>query len=100
MCSLGLRNLVLVLLCYNLYTVYDKIFAGQKFRQAQLPLYCRGINFRQCGKGRHTLNVIINTGQKIRTIKISPVRTDGEIGENFLLAKTSAYIVQYMHACI
>ena len=25
-----------------------------------------GVNFRQCGKGRHVLNVIINTGQKIR----------------------------------
>ena len=23
-----------------------------------------GINFRQCGKGRHILYVIINTGQK------------------------------------
>ena len=24
------------------------------------------INFHQCGKGRHILHVIINTGQKIR----------------------------------
>ena len=52
-----------------------------------------GINFHQCGKGRHILNVIINTGQKIRTIKISPIRADGEIGENFLLAKISVYTV-------
>ena len=66
--------------------------------QPQMPLYCRnikfgGINFRQCGKGRHILYVIINTGQKIRVIKISPMRADGKIGENFLLAKISAYTV-------
>ena len=42
-----------------------------------------GINFRQCGKGRHILFVIINTGQKICVIKISQMRADGEIGENF-----------------
>ena len=59
-------------------TIYDKIFAGQKFRQPQLPLYCRnhtfgGIKFRQCGRGRYILN---DTGQKIRAIKISPIRTD------------------------
>ena len=38
------------------YTVQSKIFAGQKFRQAQLPLYCRNIRwnkFHQCCKGRH-----------------------------------------------
>ena len=52
-----------------------------------------GINFHQCGKGRHVLNVIINMGQKTHVIKISPIRTDGEIGENFLLAKISAYTV-------
>ena len=57
-----------------------------------------GINFRQCGKGRHILYVIINTGKKkIRIIKISPMRADGEIGENFLLAKISAYTV---HVCV
>ena len=52
-----------------------------------------GINFRQCGKGHHILCVIINTGQKIHVIKISPMRADGEIGKNFLLAKISAYMV-------
>ena len=36
-----------------------------------------GINFRQCSKGRHILNVIINTGQKIRAIKTLPIRADG-----------------------
>ena len=41
-----------------------------------------GINFRQCSKGRHILNVIINIGQKICAIKILPIRTDGQIGEN------------------
>ena len=35
-----------------------------------------GINFRQCGKGCHILYVIINTGQKIRIIKILPKRAD------------------------
>ena len=52
-----------------------------------------GINFRQCDKGRHILNVIINMAQKIRAIKILPMKADGEIGENFLLAKISAYTV-------
>ena len=50
-----------------------------------------GINFRQCSKGHHILNVIINTGQKIRAIKISPIRADGKIGENFLPAKISTF---------
>ena len=54
-----------------------------------------GINFRQCGKGCHILYVIINTRQKICMIKISPMRADGEIGENFLLAKISTYIVYW-----
>ena len=52
-----------------------------------------GINFRQYGKGCHILNVIINTGQNICAIKISPIRADGEIGKNFLLAKISTYTV-------
>ena len=70
----------------------------EKFRQPQIPLYCRnigGINFCQCGKGRHILYVIINTGQKIHVIKISPMRADGKIGENFLLVKISAYGILY-----
>ena len=29
-----------------------------------------GINFRQCSKGRHILNVIINTGQNFRVYDI------------------------------
>ena len=52
-----------------------------------------GINFRQCGKGRHILCVIINTGQKIHRIKISPMQAGGEIGETFLLAKIFSYTV-------
>ena len=36
---------------------------------------------------------MINTGQKIHAIKILPIRAGGEIGENFLLAKISAYTV-------
>ena len=51
------------------------------------------IIFHQCGKGHHILYVIINTGQKIHVIKISPMRADGEIGENFLLEKISVYTV-------
>ena len=52
-----------------------------------------GINFRQCSKGYHILNVINNTGQKIHVIKIPSIRADGEIDENFLLAKFSTYTV-------
>ena len=52
-----------------------------------------GINFCQCGKGHHILNVIINTGQKIRVTKISPIKADGKIGKNFLLAKISVCTV-------
>ena len=58
------------------HTVYNKILTKQKFFQTYLPLYCR--NFHQCGKGHHILNVIINTGQKICAIKISPIRAEGE----------------------
>ena len=54
-----------------------------------------GINFRQCGKGHHILNVIINTGH---AIKILPIRADGEIGKNFLLAKISMYMA-YAYMC-
>ena len=70
-------------------TVYVKIFAWQKFRQPHLRIaeIFGGINFHQCGKGHHILYVITNTGQKIRVIKISPMRADGEIGEKFLHAK-------------
>ena len=78
------------------YRIWQKIFARQKFHQPQLPLYYRNIwwnKFHQCGKGRHILNVIINMGQKIRAIKISPMRADGEIGKNFLLVKISTYTV-------
>ena len=35
--------------------------------------------------------------KKICVIKISPTRADGEIGENFLLAKISAYTVEITH---
>ena len=52
-----------------------------------------GINFRQCGNGRHIFCVIMNTGQKIRGIKISPMQAGGEIGEIFLLAKIFGYTV-------
>ena len=44
-----------------------EIFAGQKFGQPQLPLYCRNFlwkSFHDCGEGRHVLFAIINTGQK------------------------------------
>ena len=51
------------------------------------------LNFYQCGKGHHILCAIINTGQKIHVIKISPMRADGEVGENFVLAKISVYTV-------
>ena len=60
-------------------TAYVKIFAWQKFHQAQLPL---------C-KCRHILNV--NTGQKVRVIKILLMRAGGEIGEIFFLAKLRVY---------
>ena len=53
-----------------------------------------GINFHQCGKGRHILYVIINTGQKIHVIKISPMRADGEIGENFCVYGTMTLVCQ------
>ena len=51
-----------------------------------------GINFYQCGKGRHILYIIINTGQKI-VENFSPMTTGGEIGEIVLLVKILA--VQY-----
>ena len=63
-----------------------------------------GINFCQCVKGRHILYVIINTGQRIHLISISPVRADGEIDENFLLPKASVYTLLRsnggLHVCL
>ena len=61
----------------------------------QLPLYSEifgGINFRQCGKlvAISSMYSLIQD-QKNCMIKISPMRADGEIGENFLLAKFSTY---------
>ena len=69
----------------------DKNFAKPSYF-CIAEIFC-GIYFRQCGKGPHILNVMINTGQKIHAIKISPIRADCEIGETFLLAKISAYAV-------
>ena len=85
----------------NRFTVYNKISLNKNF--AKLSYLCiaeifGGINFRQCCEGRHILNVIINTGQKIHAIKISPIRADGKIGENFLLAKISVYTIIFISA--
>ena len=72
----------------NNITVQLKIFAGQKFRQAQLASYLcvaeifGGINFRQCGKGRHAYPLCTCLGQNLQ-IKISPMRAGGEIGTKF-----------------
>ena len=71
-----------------------KIFA--KPRYLCITEIFSGINFRQCNKGYHILCVIIHTGQNICMIKILPMRADGEISENFLLAKISMYTV---HVC-
>ena len=83
---------------YHIIVIRSRIpyTTKQKLCQAQLPLYCRNIRwnkYHQCSKGCHILNVIINTGKKIGAIKISPIRADGEISKNFLLAKISAYMV-------
>ena len=76
---------------YKQYCIRQN-FHWTKFRQAQLPLYCRNIrNFRQCGEGHHILNVIINTGQKNSSDKNFANKADGEIRENFLLVKIFAY---------
>ena len=63
-----------------------EIFAGKKFGQPQLPLYCRKFlwkSFHECGEGRHVLFAIINTGQKISMITFLTTRAGGEIGKNF-----------------
>ena len=79
--------------CSKIYCICEN------FRMTKIsptPDTCRNIwwnKFSPCGKGCHILYVIINTGQKIRVIKISPIRASGEIGENFLLAKISVYTV-------
>ena len=68
---------------------------GENFRQAQylcIAVIFRGINFCHYSKGWHIHNVIFNTGRKFADTKlISPMRADGGIGENFLLAKISGY---------
>ena len=63
----------------------DKNFANPSY--PCITKIFAGIKFRQCGKGRHIFCVIrvINTGQKICGIKISPMQAGGEIGENFWL---------------
>ena len=46
------------------------------------------------------LYIIINTGQKIQGTILLPTRPGGEIGENFLLAKISGYMVDiYCYTC-
>ena len=57
----------------------DKNFANPRY--LCIAEILGGINFRQCSKDRHIFYVIINTGQKIHVIKISPMRADGEIGK-------------------
>ena len=61
------------------YIPYDKYFT--KPSHLCVAETFGGINFCQCGKGRHILYVIINTGQKICVIKILPMRADGKIGK-------------------
>ena len=78
----------------------QKFFAGQKFHQAQLPLYYRNIRcnkFHQYSKGCHMLYVIINTGQKSRGTKFSITRSGGEISEDFLLVIISGSTVFIDH---
>ena len=63
------------------------MLAGQKFHQAQVPVYCR-FNSRQYGKGCHihALCTTKNRGTKL----LSPTRPGGEIGENqFLVFRDS-----------
>ena len=52
-----------------------------------------GIVFWPCGKDHHRLYEIVNMGQEICGIKISPMRAGGEKGKNFLHAKISGYTV-------
>ena len=54
-----------------------EIFVGQKFTK---PRY-RWNEFCHYCKGRHTLCVIISTGQKIHRTKLLPTRPGGEIGK-------------------
>ena len=68
-------------------TVYMKFSLDKNFAKPSNLCIAEILNFRQCSKDRHILYVIINAGQKIRIIKISPMRADGEISKIFLLAK-------------
>ena len=57
--------LVRMILLFAGFTVWLKNFAGEEYRQAQLPFYCRNISrnfFSQCSKSCY---VIINTGDII-----------------------------------
>ena len=47
------------------------------------------LNFGQCGKGYHILNVIVYREYEIKFLLM---RATGEIGENFLLVKISTYM--------
>ena len=86
--------LEMVFSCYGhstciLYSRTD-IFTGQIFHPSQLPEILSGINFCQCGKGRHRLYVIINIGDKVipdlaailysmhkKFARISPMKSGG-----------------------
>lgn len=85
---------IVVALCFdkNSFTYYlmkVKINLEHNFNQPTYPCITEILcgNVRSCSKDRHRLYVIINMGQKIRGIKISPMRAVDEKGENFLQAK-------------
>ena len=81
----------IIIIPYSRFISLDKNFA-------QPSCLCIAENIQwgnccPCSKGRHRLHVIINTGQKIRGINISPMRAGGKKGENFLQTKISGYTV-------
>ena len=55
-----------------------------------IEIFC-GINICPCSDDYHRLYVIINTGQNIGRINISPVTARDENGGNSLQAKISGY---------
>jgi hypothetical protein len=69
------------------YSMYVEIFAGQKFRQAQLPSYCKKC-FANMVKVAISSMQSLTEDKKHGVMKFSSMRAHGKI---FLLVKISTY---------
>ncbi len=84
-------NFMICLQCTSIIPYSRKFSLDKNFAKPRYLCIAEifdGINFHKYGKGRHMLYVIINTGQKIRGIKLSPTSQVAKLVKIFWLYGT------------